>query len=513
MVALPLALALAAAGAVAAFAGCAVGANGAASADKAPALAQTQAAAAAPRVARPSSGEGAAGDEDADDATEGTERQGANQGAGGATLAAPARPVLDHPQALHAFFEALARLDDAGGGGGSGSASASGGAGAGHDDVHVVQLGDSHTAADVETGALRRVLQARFGDGGRGFVAIGRPWKTYFQEGIRGGMTREWAGEHGKLTHGQFTGDGEYGLAGYAIQTTRKNGRAWTEIFAPTSRVELAFLTQPHGGSVDFLVDGARTARVTTRGKSIDSGFRAFDVTEGSHRVEVISNGDGPVRLFGLALDRASTGGVVVDAAGINGERAVNTLSWNEAHMAAQLRHRSPELVVLAYGTNESSDDTTASVYERQLVDVLGRVARAVPSASCLLLGPPDRALRGEDGVWTTSAKLLEVIESQRRVADAAGCAFFDQLTAMGGPGTITQWAEEQPPRARHDHTHLTREGYTQLGQAFGGELLKAYAAWRAETGRPPIAAPPSPGAPLAPPFTPPAGPPLVSRR
>ena len=395
----------------------------------------------------------------------------------------PARPALDHAQALHHFFEALARLED-----GQGQGQAQGqGQGQSREDVRVVQLGDSHTAADIETGAYRHVLQQRFGDGGRGFVALGRPWSTYLQEAVRGGMTREWAGERGKLSHGQFVGDGRYGLAGFAIQTTRKNGRAWTDVSSPTSRIELAFLAQPRGGSFDFFVDGARAGRVSTRGKTESSGFHAFDVPEGKHHVEAVSVGDGEVRLFGMALDRAAAG-VVVDAAGINGARAVNTLNWNEAHEAEQLRHRNPDLVVLAYGTNESGDDTTPQAYERQLVDVLGRVARAVPSASCLLLGPPDRAVRTSEG-WTTLPKILEIVESQRKVAEAAGCAFFDQLSAMGGPGTMAQWAEEQPPRGRKDHVHMTKEGYTQLGQTFGVELLRAYVAWRAETGKP---APPS---------------------
>lgn len=37
--------------------------------------------------------------------------------------------------------------------------------------VHIVQLGDSHTAADFFSGQLRARLQQRFGDGGPGFVS------------------------------------------------------------------------------------------------------------------------------------------------------------------------------------------------------------------------------------------------------------------------------------------------------------------------------------------------------
>ena len=53
--------------------------------------------------------------------------------------------------------------------------------------------------------------------------------------------------------------------------------------------------------------------------------------------------------------------------------------------------------MVLAYGTNEALEPSlTDAQYERKLVDLLGRVARATPTASCLLLGPPDLARQHE---------------------------------------------------------------------------------------------------------------------
>src|SRR5258708_10237980 len=87
---------------------------------------------------------------------------------------APPPPIghLDGWSNLSHLFDSLSAVDD----------------GHAHDDVRILQFGDSHTACDVGTGAFRHMLQSRFGDGGRGFVSIGRPWKTYYQEGTRGGM-------------------------------------------------------------------------------------------------------------------------------------------------------------------------------------------------------------------------------------------------------------------------------------------------------------------------------------
>lgn len=379
--------------------------------------------------------------------------------------------ALERPGALRRFFDALVRLD----------------AGLAQDDVRIVQFGDSHTAADIQTAAVRKQLQGRFGDGGRGFVAIGKPYKGYLQDGIRCGMSNEWSPERGHLDHGKFTGDGLYGLAGIGLASRLRSARAWTDITSRSQRAEIGYLEQPGGGSFDVFVDGVRLVRIGTKGEQAASAFRTFEIDENNvHQLEVRGVGDGDVRVFGVSLDR-SEHGVVFDALGINGARITTCLQWDERHWAEQLKHRSPQLVILSYGTNESTDESMpAETYERQLVDALGRVARAVPAASCLLMGPPDRAIEAGKDTWITAPKLLEIIASQRRVAEAAGCAFYDQLGAMGGQGTVAVWSTEDPPRAQKDRVHLTRDGYNQLGSSFAADVLRAYASYRREMGLPP---------------------------
>lgn len=413
------------------------------------------------------------------------------------SAASPPAPIsrgaLDNTAALRRFFEALGRLDD----------------GTAQDDVRIVQFGDSHTAADMMTGTARHALQARFGDGGRGFVELGRPYRYYWQEGLKSpGMTHDFHAERGKLDHGKFVGDGCYGLGGICLVTSHSGARAWAELDAPSSKIEIDYWQQPGGGSFDLVVDGSDVLTVKTRAAAAASAFQSVVVPDGPHKVEVRARGDGEVRVFGVNLDRAQNG-VVYDALGINGARASTTLQWSEQHMAEQLRHQAPELVVLAYGTNESADDEPIDAVSREIVAALGRVERAVPTAACLLLGPPDRAVRtpsdnpyaeGDAGTyWATSPRIQQIVAAEHKIADAAGCAFYDQMAAMGGPGTIAAWADEDPPRAQRDRTHLTREGYVLLGKDFASDLVAAYDAWRATRGLQPKTTP----APSAPPILP----------
>ncbi|HEX3770591.1 MAG TPA: GDSL-type esterase/lipase family protein [Polyangiaceae bacterium] len=408
---------------------------------------------------------------------------------GNAVPAAPlaAAPIghLEGPDRLAHLFQRFASLDE----------------GRGHDDVRILQFGDSHTASDMGATAFRHVLQARFGDGGRGFVSLGCPWKNYVQEGIRGcWMNDEFESQRARprtpLGFGVNTTngvDGDFGLLGVSVGASRGGAYASTQIGERFSRFEVAYLQEPLGGSFDVMVDGARAGRVSTRsatGLPASSGFTSFDTTDGPHQIDVRTVGDGSVRVFGVGLDRPQTG-VVVTALGINGAQIFTALRSSEEHFEEQVRHQAPALVVLAYGTNEAADpNLDDATYERGLVDILGRVSRAAPNASCLLLGPPDfaRWTKGSRG-YHTVPRILEIDAIQRRIARAAGCAFYDQIEAMGGPGSMAAWAAEPTPRAQQDRMHLTRAGYTQVGTSFATDVLHAYDEWRAETGLPPTGA------------------------
>jgi hypothetical protein len=390
----------------------------------------------------------------------------------GPALSATGPAYLEHADRLGRLYEQLAGLEDA----------------RAQKDVVVLQYGDSHTASDVGAGVLRHALQARFGDGGRGFVPLGRPWKGFWQEGVHAGMTREF--EPAKVSFaakGTFAGNGAFGLLGVAVDASRAGARAWTEVKVPVSHVEVAYLEQPLGGSFEVLVDGASAGRVATRAPQERSGFFGLDVADGPHTIEARIVGDGAVRLFGLTLDRSQPG-VVVDTLGINGAQIFTPLHWSEEHFGEQVRHAAPGLVVLAYGTNEAVEQGLLDAdYERRLAELLGRVAHAAPNASCLLLGPPDLARRAKgQSEWKTWPRVVEIVAMQRRVAEGAGCAFFDQQGAMGGPGSIAAWAVGPEPRARGDRVHLTRTGYTQVATALSTEILHGYDEWRAEHGLPP---------------------------
>ena len=58
---------------------------------------------------------------------------------------------------------------------------------------------------------------------------------------------------------------------------------------------------------------------------------------------------------FGAVVE-SDKPGVVFDTLGLNGARMVTALAWDETSFRAELAHRVPDVVAIAYGTNESQD-------------------------------------------------------------------------------------------------------------------------------------------------------------
>ncbi len=345
---------------------------------------------------------------------------------------------------------------------------------AGEGQARILVYGASHAAADLFTNVIREQLQTRFGNAGHGFIMPVRPWRYYRH---RGGMSvessRRW--DTRRVTASTRDVDA-LGLAGMAVEADRAGEWGRLDTGDQTaSRFEIYYWQQPGGGGFDVYLDGRRVRRVTTSATEPGPGYALVTAEDAHHLLEVRVRGNGPVRLFGLTMDREAPG-VIVDNYGINGARAASHLLWDEALHVEHLRRRDPDLVILAYGTNESGDDDQPiEEYERDLRAVVARVRGTVPESACMLIGPSDRPLRGEDGAFVDRPRTGQIVEVQRRVSRDMGCAFFDLVAFGGGPLHMVQWAAADPPWAQPDHVHYTARGYLRLGEVLMSAMMAGF--------------------------------------
>jgi lysophospholipase L1-like esterase len=337
--------------------------------------------------------------------------------------------------------------------------------------VRVLHYGDSPTTGDLITADARTMFQKQFGDAGAGFVLIARPWAWYNHRGVAmdaSGWNIAVAG-FGEIK------DGLHGLGGASFLGTPGASASWTLKDGQTRSVEISFLARPGGGAFSFEADGVSIGTADTWAEQKAPGWTAFEVPAGSKRFTVrVTRGE--VRLYGAEF-RKQKPGVIYSALGINGAGA-NMLSnaFNAAHWTAELRHYNPDLVVLAYGTNESGyPKFVETAWEPELKTVVARLRNALPETSILLMSPMDRGVKNEEGEIATIADMPRLVDIERQVAIETGVAFFNTFQAMGGSGTMARWYTSQPRLVGADYIHPLPAGAKIVGELLYKSLLDGY--------------------------------------
>lgn len=367
-------------------------------------------------------------------------------------------------------------------------------------------FGDSHTAGDSMTSRLRVTLQARFGDAGRGLVAAGKPpAKHYYQRDVRYGASGRW-----KAAVGGHKGDPEpYGIVGLRVYGERKGAQLWVETCAEcaagktAAQLEILYYAAPEHGTLRYRVDDKPWQTLKTRTSAIEAphpGRQVIPVVEGPHKLTLEHGGGGVLDLFGVVMERLSPG-VIVDSLGVVGRRLGSLRSWDWSVIGEQLASRDPRVVVLQYGTNEADDpDLDLEAMGRYFDETILRIRAAAPTASILILGPPDMGTR-EGGKhcdrmkvdaavipeceWRTPHVLGEIVAVEHAAALRNHVAFFDTFAAMGGADHMHSWVTAEPRLAGKDHVHFTDAGYHVWADALSQAVLTAYDGWRAQQGPP----------------------------
>ncbi|MEO8100847.1 MAG: GDSL-type esterase/lipase family protein [Acidobacteriota bacterium] len=341
--------------------------------------------------------------------------------------------------------------------------------------VRVLHYGDSPTTADLITADVRSMLQKQFGDAGAGFVLIARPWAWYAHRGM--GMEAEnWGID--VAGRPEFK-DGLFGLGGGRFRGTPGSVANWTLRSGQARSVEVAFLAQPNGGSFEFEADGQVIGTGNTAAEIEQPGFATFSLpaTASAFSLRVTS---GFVKLFGAEF-RKDKPGVLYSSLGINGA-SVTMLSraYDRAHFLAQLRHYRPDLVILAYGTNESGfPGFVDSTWSNEMETAVKRVRAALPDTSILLMSPMDRGELKADGQIGTLEALPRLVEKEKQLSVKLDIAFFNTFEAMGGPGTMARWYAAAPRLVGADYIHPLPAGAKIVGELLYDGLRDGFDAFK----------------------------------
>ncbi|WP_420470668.1 GDSL-type esterase/lipase family protein [Brevundimonas sp. FT23042] len=377
---------------------------------------------------------------------------------------------LCQPEAMAGVFAALAAAE----------------AGARSRPVHILQLGDSHTAGDRITGKLRVDLQRRFGRAGRGVAPPGLPYEGYapYQMTV---AQRGWVIENAPLQPPAGAPTPRTGLAGTRATGTRDAVMGFDlEPGAEATVLGVCGRGAPSGAVLS--VEAGGVARELDLGRGGTTVCRDMTLPGPARSVRLVAGGDGAV-IDSVRLDGAGRG-VTVSNLGRVGATLRDLAVRDEATVATELAAWRPDLIVLAYGINDGFDDgLDGAAYEGLLRGQIARLRRLSPGASLLILDAPDGLRSGitggcsADGMRAPPPKLAVVRDVQRRVAADLGVALWDWHGRMGGDCSADRLALGAEPLMRGDRVHFTSAGADWIGGILSGDLMAAYDRWKAAEG------------------------------
>lgn len=336
-------------------------------------------------------------------------------------------------------------------------------------------LGNSLIASDHIVDVVRARLQERFGDGGAGFLLADR--MADYGPRTRTGRARPGAFRAHNFAMGQ-KGRYPFGVAGVLHVSRARGARTWWPV-RDEARARVFWLDHEGAPPLALFADDALVEELTPSG---DERMRVTDVVlpSGSERVALVARGPRAV-VYGASLsnDAGVRPGVMLHTFGVPAAGPGHFLKRTRADLfREQLQALAPDLVVIMLGGNETKRLEWRQVGRRKVEtharELVARLRDVAPDAGCLVVGPID-AVKGKGArPWRTRPHLAWVNESWRWTAVEHGCAFFDLLGAMGGPGALKRFA--QRGWVHDDLVHPRAPGLDVLGELLADALLDAYA-------------------------------------
>ncbi|MBV9245705.1 MAG: hypothetical protein JO366_12920 [Methylobacteriaceae bacterium] len=370
--------------------------------------------------------------------------------------------------------------------------------------LRILQIGDSHTAADFFTGEVRARLQAIYGDGGAGYLVVGRPNPGVRSELLTMAASAGWA--YSAIQKSEDAS--EFHLSGFNAIATKPGETLTLSTEAPISfdSIDIEVKHGPDSGVVELRFDNDQAVRFDLSGDKPEWWFlRATSQrnrVEQLRRLSITTLDAKPVDVSSVAIFNQSYG-VSYSAIGFPGATVDIVNRFPDDFFTDDLQRIDPQIVVLAFGTNEGFNDALdVAKYGERYEAAVKRIKTALPNAEIVIVGPPNanrlpggcrvetaqgicRAPRpqvalasageskaGGSCAWQTPPKLDRVREMQKVVARQDHLYYWNWADVMPPDCGATQWANATPRLMQPDHVHFTADGYRIGADKFAEFLL-----------------------------------------
>ncbi|MDO4450383.1 MAG: GDSL-type esterase/lipase family protein [Moraxella sp.] len=329
--------------------------------------------------------------------------------------------------------------------------------------VHVVQLGDSHTAGDTMTDALRDRLQGVMGDGGMGWAMpmyfSGQRMARFSYDNVDFSPISSRTNQSISYTLGGLVATPQTNGASLTLKPKKGN--------EPTQKIWVSIRQSPNDGR--FTGVDARGHQFILEAPHKNNSWQMV-VVDAMPPFTIYSENATNSAIGGWWAFNPSGRGAVVSALGINGAELSHWSRWNTNAWKNELAIISPNLIILAYGTNEAYNNVSVDIVRTTLTEKVRQVRTASPRSAIMILGAPESLKSTNGGCGTRPTHLSEIQIAQQQVAQNERTLYWDWQSAMGGSCTMKSWINQG--LANKDGVHFSKSGYQRLGYQLANDLL-----------------------------------------
>lgn len=341
----------------------------------------------------------------------------------------------------------------------------------GKSSMSVVQIGASHTQADIFSNQMRYRLQ-KFHPGlvgARGFVF---PYKMC-KSNNPSNYVIKYSGIWTTCRNVEWKRTCELGISG-ASATTHDSTASFIISMNPKNPIAYDFnvlkvFTAPRLGMYDIepIPDmGPYTVQRDTARGCITFTFRKYQ-TVASLRLRKTDPLQSEFTLYGFSLENDNPG-ITYHAIGING---ASLRSWNGCqHFATQLKCLNPDWIVVFLGVNDGNSVNFDPQQFYNYYDVfMQNILRECPDVVFTLIVPNDYYLLRR----RPNPAVAKEQEQMVRLAEKYGASVFSIYDVMGGLGMSDVWVRNG--LMAYDKIHMTGAGYNFSANLFFNAFLRSY--------------------------------------
>ncbi|HCI58715.1 MAG: hypothetical protein JST71_02850 [Bacteroidetes bacterium] len=356
---------------------------------------------------------------------------------------------IEHQEALKNFYSKLLQSKTAG------------------KKISIVHIGDSHLQAGYFSGMVRRGLQQRYGNAGRGVVFPYRLARSNGPHDYVSFSQNNWKGNRNVVTQDSLS----TGITGFSVTTNDSNPSVGISL-RNNEGIDYRFnkvqvIYKPD--SAVMTASDSSEIMETVNPIKLSAEINEFRFSNYLTNCKIKINSDTAFTLFGLNLLNDSSG-VIYHTIGVNGAEYNSFL--RQPLFFEQVKTLDADLYILSFGTNEAFAKNFDGIIFIQTVDsFITKLRNVSPSASILITSPPESCKRIRRGVYVPNPNVIAIRNLLQKYCIENKIAFFDLYEYSGGKGSMLRFAKSKMSDARR--IHLNRSGYEMQGLMLLQALLK----------------------------------------